>query len=70
MPERIFKAEVNGKTRQVLIWLEPEDLGDVEAGMFAMYADAKYFDLFYEGAAPADYASPLLNARLEKVRFK
>jgi hypothetical protein len=70
MPERIFKAEVNGKTRQVLMWLEPEDLGDPEAAMFAMFAQEKYFDLFYEGAMPADYASPLLNARVEKVRFK
>jgi hypothetical protein len=70
MPERIFKADVNGKTRQVLIWLEPEDLGDVDAAMYAMFGDERYFDLFYEGAEPADYASPLLNARLEKVRFK
>lgn len=70
MPERIFKAEVNGKTRQVLLWMEPEVCGDPDEAMYLMFGDDRYYEQFYEGADPVDFASPLLNARVERVRFK
>lgn len=70
MPERIFKAEVNGKTRQVLIWMDPPYVGDVEEAEDIVMNDEHYYNLFYEGATPADYAAPLENPRVTKVRFK
>lgn len=70
MPERIFSATVNGKRRQVMIWMEPPYVGDVEEAVSIVMNDEHYYDLFYEGATPADFNAPWENPRVTKVRFK
>lgn len=70
MAERIFSATVNGKRRQVLIWMDPPYVGDVDEAESIVMNDEHYYNLFYQGATPADYNAPLENPKVSKVRFR